>query len=62
MSLLSSFLASNIIPALESAFVAHEPAMQATLLAEVQTLLLDVNNWLTGKVNTANAQTEDKAL
>ncbi len=49
MSLLSSFLASHLIPALESAFMAHEPDMQAALLAEVEALAKDVCAWVAGK-------------
>lgn len=50
MSLLSSFLASHLIPALEQAFIAHEPDMQAALLGEVQALSEQVAKWLDSKL------------
>ena len=50
MSLLSSFLASHLIPALESAFIAHEPEAQAALLAEVKALTDSVGVWLESKL------------
>lgn len=50
MSLLASYLARHLIPALEAAFVAHEPAMQAALLSEVQTLADHVVTWIDEKV------------
>jgi hypothetical protein len=50
MSLLSSFVASHLIPALESAFIAHEPEMQAAFLSEVKALSDQVNVWLENKL------------
>lgn len=49
MSLLSSFLASHLIPALESAFIAHEPDMQDVLLGEVKALSAQVAAWIESK-------------
>lgn len=50
MSLLSSFIASHLIPALESAFIAHEPEAQAALLSEVKALADQVGEWLGKKL------------
>jgi hypothetical protein len=50
MSLLSSFIASHLIPALESAFIAHEPEAQAALLAEVKALSEQVGAWIDSKL------------
>lgn len=50
MSLLSSFLASHLIPALESALLAHEPEAQAAILAEVKALADQVGVWLGEKL------------
>lgn len=49
MSLLSSFLASQLIPALEQAFIAHEPDMQDMLLNEVKALTEKVVEWVNAK-------------
>lgn len=49
MSLLSTFLASHLIPALEQALVAHEPDVQAALLGEIQAFADNVGAWLTTK-------------
>ena len=45
MSLLSNFVASHLIPALESAFVAHEPDMQAAFLEEAKILSEQLGKW-----------------
>jgi hypothetical protein len=50
MSLLSSFLSTHLIPALESAFIAHEPEAQAALLAELSSLADQVSAWLESKL------------
>lgn len=50
MSLLSDFIASHLIIALESAFVAHEPEARAALLAEINALMVDVDQWLSTKL------------
>lgn len=50
MSLLSTFLISHFIPALESAFVSHEPEMQAALLKEVEAFGGQLGVWITSKM------------
>ena len=50
MSLLSSFLISHLIPALETAFIAHEPEMQAAILEEIKVLSEQVGVWIEGKL------------
>lgn len=49
MSLISSFLISHLVPALESAFVAHEPEAQAALLKEVEALATKLGEWVISK-------------
>lgn len=56
MSLLSSFLASHLIPALESALIAHEPEAQAAILAEVKVLADQVGEWLGKKLDAPVAE------
>ena len=50
MSLIASFIASHLIPALEASFAAHEPEMQAALLKEVSDLAEQVGAWIAIKV------------
>ncbi|MDE1829565.1 MAG: hypothetical protein KGI25_04515 [Thaumarchaeota archaeon] len=53
MSLLSTFLASHLIPALEAALAAHEPEIQAGILAELEALGGQVGAWVESKIKTA---------
>lgn len=50
MSLLSSFLSSQLIPALEKAFIEHEPDMQEAFLSEVKALSDQVAIWVDSKI------------
>ncbi len=50
MSLLLSFLSSHLLPALEAAFVAHEPEMQEALVNEVAILVEHVGTWVESKL------------
>lgn len=50
MSLLATFVMNHLIPELEAAFVAHEPDMQAALLAEVQAFAGKLGEWVEGKL------------
>ena len=49
MNLLLSMLADHLLPALEAAFVAHEPEMQEALLKELGDLSSKVMNWIDSK-------------
>jgi hypothetical protein len=51
MSLLSSFLASHLIPALETALMAHEPDVQAAILDELAAFSSQLGEWLNEKLN-----------
>jgi len=51
MSLLSSFLASHLIPALEQALIAHEPEVQTLLINEIKTLADNVGAWVDSKIH-----------
>ncbi len=52
MSLLSSFIASHLVPALESALASHEPEVQAAILQELSDLTGAVGVWIANKLNT----------
>lgn len=49
MSLLSTFVSSHLIPALESALAEHEPALQAMLVTELQDLSKRLGAWIDEK-------------
>ena len=51
MSFISDYIAPHLIVALESAFVAHEPEARAALLAEINALMVDVDQWLSHKLS-----------
>jgi len=53
MSLLSSFLTKNLLSALESEFMAHEPELQQQLLSEVKIFADEVGNWINEKINAS---------
>lgn len=55
MSVLTSFVISHFIPALESAFIAHEPEMQAALLAEVEAFGSQLGAWVLSKAASASS-------
>lgn len=50
MSLLSLFLRSHLVPALESAFISHTPELQAALVNEVETLGNKLLDWVDTKI------------
>ncbi len=51
MSLLSSFIARHLIPALESAFIEHEPEAQDLMLYEVRVISDHLVTWINSKVH-----------
>jgi hypothetical protein len=58
MSLLSSFLASHLIPALESALLAHEPEEQEMILSEIKSLSEQFGAWLGEKLSSSVPKSE----
>lgn len=54
MSLLSSFLSSHLIPALETALIEHEPDVQAAILGEIEAFSSQIGSWLTSKLSHAS--------
>lgn len=50
MSLLSKFVLDHLIPALEEAFLEHEPAMQDLLLREVEEFSSRIGEWVREKL------------
>lgn len=51
MSLISSFLINHLVPALEKAFIAHEPEAQAAFLDEVKVIADQVAAWIESKLS-----------
>lgn len=58
MSLLSTFLSNQLIPALETALIAHEPDVQAAILGEIQDFSSQLVGWLEGKIGLINASNQ----
>ena len=52
MSLLSTFVASHLIPALEESFQANEPEFQAELLKELDLASSAIATWVRSKLDT----------
>jgi hypothetical protein len=53
MSLLSSFLESHLVPALEEVYLANEPAVQAALVGEIEAFAAQLGVWVNGKLAPA---------
>ena len=51
MSIVASFLAKHLIPALEAAFIAHEPQLRDELLTEVEALASSLATWVEDKIH-----------
>ncbi|CAB4128484.1 hypothetical protein UFOVP100_36 [uncultured Caudovirales phage] len=51
MSLLSSFVSKNLLPALEDEFISLEPLAQTLLLSEAQSLAKQLGEWIDSKLS-----------
>jgi len=51
MSLLGTFLAERLVPALDLAYSTHTPEVQEMILDEVGVLLEEVSDWLDSKLS-----------
>ena len=60
MSLLSSFIVSRIVKALEEQFLSHVPELQQAFLNEVSSLVKVVSDWVESKMNVQGAPTDEK--
>lgn len=58
MSLLSTFISTQLIKALEHEFVNHEPEMQALILNEVQAFVSEAVAWVQSKMEPSNGDKE----
>ncbi len=52
MSLLSTFISTQLINAIEHEFINHSPEIQAVIINEIQNFLAEGNSWLESKINT----------
>jgi hypothetical protein len=50
MSLLSSFISTQLIKALENEFINHSPEIQATIISEIQAFLAEGAAWVESKL------------
>ena len=55
MSLLSTFLKTNLVPVLESTLASYEPSAQAVILAELQALTQQIVGWVASKTTSSQA-------
>ena len=54
MSLLSTFISTQLLKAIEHEFVNHEPEMQAVILNEVQAFVAEATAWIGNKLDSAS--------
>lgn len=54
MSLLSSFVTNQLLKALESEFISHEPDIQNAFANEVQVFASTIMNWANNKLTTSS--------
>jgi len=50
MSVLTSFVISHLVPALESALLSHLPQEQEVIIAELEVIIKHLANWLENKI------------
>ena len=60
MSLLSSFIVTHVVTALEEQFVSHTPELQRAFLNEVSSLVGIVSDWIESKMNVQGESTDEK--
>lgn len=65
MSLLSNFIVTHIVQALEQQFLSHEPDLQQAFLNEVSAFVQEIAQWLEAKLTNdhttdAEASNEEK--
>jgi hypothetical protein len=60
MSLLSSFIVSHVVKALEAQFISHVPELQQAFLNEVSSLVKVVSDWVESKMNVNGGSSDEK--
>ena len=60
MSLLSSFIVTHVVKALEQQFVSHVPELQQAFLTEVTHLVKVVTDWTESKMNVQGESPDEK--
>lgn len=60
MNLLSSFIVTRIINALEQQFLSHLPELQQVFLNEVSNLVKMVSDWIESKMEKGESSNEEK--
>lgn len=51
MSLLSTFISTQLIKAVENEFINHSPEIQATIISEIQNFLAEGAAWVESKLS-----------
>jgi hypothetical protein len=60
MSLLSSFIVTHVVNALEKQFLSHVPELQQAFLNEVASLVKVVSDWVESKMNVQGGSTDEE--
>lgn len=56
MSILSSFVSTQLLKAIENEFVSHEPEMQAVILNETRVFVSEVMSWVQSKIDNSSGE------
>jgi len=51
MSLLSSFIRNQLLKGLEDEFVSHEPAIQESIIEQIEAFASECMEWVNSKLN-----------
>ena len=60
MSLLSSFIVTHVVKALENQFVSHVPELQQAFLNEVTHIVKVMNDWIESKMEVQGESTDEE--
>lgn len=56
MSLLSTFIQSQLLKAIENEFIEHAPDIQQAIIAEVEAFANDALEWVKSKIQTKQGE------
>ena len=54
MSLISTFISTQLIKAIENEFLNHSPEIQAAIINEIQHFISQVSDWATKKLSSTS--------
>jgi hypothetical protein len=59
MSLLSAFISTQLMKAIENEFVNHSPEIQSIIISEIQNLIAEGTAWIDSKLNSNETKIGD---